>query len=104
MVAAVELALELAREPGECAAEDGDAVDELVRDAGELLSPLAFVAKRRAISSWSAARTLMQKRPELRTAASVFEACSRATSTSSGSRRARSARSWSRRVGPKRLG
>ena len=48
-------------------------------------SPLAFVAKRRAISSWSAARTLMQKRPDARTASSVFEPRSRQTSMSSGS-------------------
>ena len=36
-------------------------------------SPLAFVAKRRASSSWPAPRMLTQKRPECRTASSVFE-------------------------------
>ena len=48
-------------------------------------SPLAFVAKRRASSSCSAPRMLTQKRPECRTASSVFEVRSSATSTSSGS-------------------
>ncbi len=37
MVAAVQLVVELAGEPGDRAAEDGDFVDQLVLDAGELL-------------------------------------------------------------------
>ena len=40
-------------------------------------SPLALVAKRRAISSWSAARTLTQKRPDARTAERVRAAVER---------------------------
>ena len=37
VVAAVQLLLELAGEPGDRAAEDGNLVDQLVFDAGELL-------------------------------------------------------------------
>ena len=73
VVAARELAVELAREPGDRASEDGTPSTSSCGTPASFSSPLAFVAKRRAISSWSAASTLMQKRPELRTAASVFE-------------------------------
>ena len=42
VVAACELAVELAREPGDRASEDGNAVDELVRHARELLLATDF--------------------------------------------------------------
>ena len=73
VVAADELLVELAREPRDRAAENGDAVDELVSDAGELLLSGRLRREPPRDVLLPAARTLMQKRPELRTASSVFE-------------------------------
>ena len=85
MVAAVELLFELAGKPGDRAAEDGDFVDQLVLDPGELLLAARFRRKAAGELLLAGPEDVDAKAARVSDRLERVRLRSRATSTSSGS-------------------